>query len=143
VSGSQSKEYTLYVRIPGWATPDPVLSVNGARVSDPVQPGTFAAIRRTWKEGDRVELKFPMPLRLETIDANHPKLVALMQGPLVLFAVADSQPSFDRNTLLQAKPTNNASGDWLADSADGSRVTMRPFMNIDKENYSTYVVLKS
>ena len=143
VSASQAKEYTLYVRIPSWATPDPVLSVNGARVSDQVQPGTFAAIRRTWKDGDRVELEFPMPLRLETIDANHPKFVALMQGPLVLFAVADSQPSFDRNALLQAKPTNNASGDWVADSADGSRVTMRPFMNIDKESYSTYVLLKS
>jgi DUF1680 family protein len=143
VSGSQSKEYTLYVRIPSWATPDPMLSVNGARVSDAAQPGTFAAIRRTWKDGDRVELELPMPLRLETIDANHPKLVALMQGPLVLFAIADSQPSFDRNALLQAKPANNASGDWFADSADGSRVTMRPFMNIDKESYSTYVLLKS
>jgi DUF1680 family protein len=143
VSGSQSKEYTLYVRIPGWTTPDSVLSVNGTRVSDPVQPGTFAAIRRTWKDGDRVELELPMPLRLETVDVNHPKLVALMQGPLVLFAVADSQPSFDRNALLQAKPTKNASGDWLANSADGSSVTMRPFMNIDKESYSTYVLLKS
>jgi uncharacterized protein len=143
VSGSQSKDYTLYVRIPSWATPDPVLSVNGARVSDAAQPGTFAAIRRTWKDGDRVELELPMPLRLETIDANHPKLVALMQGPLVLFAIADSQPSFDRNALLEAKPANNASGDWFADSADGSRVTMRPFMNIDKESYSTYVLLKS
>jgi hypothetical protein len=30
--------------------------------------------------------------------------MALMRGPLVLFAVADSQPSFDRNALLQAKP---------------------------------------
>ena len=143
VSGSQPKEYTLYLRIPGWAMPDPVLSVNGARVSDAAQPGTFAAIRRTWKDGDRVELELPMPLRLETIDANHPKLVALMQGPLVLFALADSQPSFDRNALLEAKPANNASGDWFADSADGSRVTMRPFMNIDKESYSTYVLLKS
>jgi DUF1680 family protein len=143
VSGSQSKEYTLYIRIPNWTTPDTVLSVNGTRVSDPVQPGTFAAIRRTWKDGDRVELELPMPLRLETVDVNHPKLVALMQGPLVLFAVADSQPSFDRNALLQAKPTNNASGDWIANSADGSSVSMRPFMNIDKESYSTYVLLKS
>jgi uncharacterized protein len=143
VSGSQSKDYTLYIRIPSWATPDPVLSVNGARVSDAAQPGTFAALRRTWKDGDRVELELPMPLRLETVDANHPKLVALMQGPLVLFAIADSQPSFDRNALLEAKPANNASGDWFADSADGSRVTMRPFMNIDKESYSTYVLLKS
>jgi hypothetical protein len=84
-----------------------------------------------------------MPLRLETVDANHQNMVALLQGPMVLLAVADSQPSFDRNALLQAKATNNATGDWLANSVDGSSVTMRPFMNIDKENYSTYVFLKS
>jgi DUF1680 family protein len=142
-SGSQPKDYTIYVRIPSWAAPEPLLSVNGNRVSDPVQPGTFAAIRRTWKDGDRVELELPMPLRLEAVDANHPNFVALMQGPLTLFAVADSQPSFDRNALLQAKPANNAKGDWLASSADGTTVTMRPFMNIDKESYSTYVLLKS
>lgn len=143
VSGSQAKDYSIYVRIPGWATPDPVLSVNGARIAETVHPGTFAAVRRTWKDGDRVELELPMPLRLETVDANHPNLVALMQGPLVLFAVADSQPSFDRNALLQAQPAKNAMGDWLATSADGSSVTMRPFMNIDKESYSTYVLLKA
>ncbi|MGC2169793.1 MAG: beta-L-arabinofuranosidase domain-containing protein, partial [Candidatus Sulfotelmatobacter sp.] len=143
VSGSQPKDYTLYVRIPKWATPDPILSVNGRRVSDGVQPGTFAGVRRTWKDGDRVELELPMPLRLEPVDANHPNLVALMQGPLVLFAVTDSQPSFQQKALLQAKPTINAMGDWLAISADGSSVTMRPFMNIDKETYSTYMLLKS
>jgi DUF1680 family protein len=143
VSGSQAKEYTIYVRIPGWATPDAVVSVNGKRISDSVQAGTFAAIRRSWKDGDRVELELPMPLRLEPVDANHPNVVALLQGPLVLFAVADSQPSFDKNALLQAKATNNANGDWIAQSADGSSISMRPFMNIDKESYSTYVMLKS
>jgi len=143
VSASQPREFTVHVRIPGWATPDPVLYVNGNRVSDSVQPGTFASIRRTWKDGDRVELELPMPTRLEIVDQNHPNLVALLQGPLVLFAIADSQPSFERNGLLQAKPTNNSTGDWTATSANGSSVTMRPFMNIDKEKYSTYVVLKS
>ncbi|MGB6387518.1 MAG: beta-L-arabinofuranosidase domain-containing protein [Terriglobales bacterium] len=143
ISASRPLDYTLYVRIPEWAVKDPILSVNGKRVSDAVKPGTFASIRRTWKEGDRVELELPMPMRLEAVDANHPNLVALMHGPLVLFAVADSQPSFERNALLQAKPTNNAMGDWLANSVDGSSVTMRPFMNIDKESYSTYVLLKS
>jgi hypothetical protein len=61
----------------------------------------------------------------------------------VLFAVADSQPTFDANALLQAKPANHATGDWLANSIGGTHVTMRPFMNIDKETYSTYVLLKS
>ncbi len=143
VSASQPKEYTIYLRIPGWATPNPVVSVNGKQVSEAVQPGTFASIRRTWKDGDRVELELPMPLRLEQVDANHPNMVALVQGPLVLFAVTESQPSFEKNALLQAKATNNATGDWSANSADGSKVTMRPFMNIDKESYSTYVMLKS
>jgi uncharacterized protein len=143
VSATQPKEYTLYVRIPGWATPNPVLSVNGKRVSSPVEPGSLASIRNTWKDGDLVELELPMPLRLEAVDANHPEMVALMQGPLVLLAVAESQPSFDRKTLLQAKATKNASGDWLASSSDGSTVSMRPFMNIDKESYSTYVLLKT
>jgi uncharacterized protein len=143
MSGSGSKEYTLYIRIPSWAGPDPVLSVNGNRVSDPVRPGTFASVRRTWKDGDRVELELPMPLRLEAIDANHPNLVALLHGPLVLFALADAQPSFGESDLLRAKPMNNSAGDCLAHSTDGAAVTMRPFMNIDKENYSTYVLLKS
>ena len=143
VSGSRPTDYTLYVRIPGWATSDAVLSVNGARVSDSVQPGTFAAIRRTWKDGDRVELELPMPLRLEAVDANHPKLVALMRGPLVLFAIADSQPSFDKAELLRAQLANNNAGDSIANSSEGKPTSMRPFMSIKDESYSTYVLLKS
>jgi DUF1680 family protein len=143
VSGSKPKEYTLYVRIPGWADPQPILSVNGKRVSDPVRNGSFVAIRRTWHDGDRLELALPMKLRLESVDPMHPNVVALMRGPLVLFAVSDSQPTFGRDELLQAKPANNVQGDWLARSADGSSVVMRPFMNIDKESYSTYVLLKT
>ena len=143
ISASQPVEYTLYVRIPEWAKPDPVVMVNGKRVSSGVAPGTFAAIRNTWREGDRIEIELPMPLRLESVDVNHPGLVALLRGPLVLMAVADSQPAFDKNSLLQAKPATNTSGDWAAASADGSQITMRPFMNIDKESYSTYVRLKS
>ena len=61
----------------------------------------------------------------------------------MLFAVGESQPTFDRNTLLRAKAVNNTSGDWQATSAHGSNITMRPFMNIDKESYSTYVLLKT
>jgi DUF1680 family protein len=143
VSGSRPADYTLYVRIPGWTASGPVLSVNGKRVADPVQPGSFAAIRRTWNDQDRVDLELPMPLRIEPVDANHPKLVALMRGPLVLFAVADSQPSFDKAELLRAPPANNAVGDSVVTSADGKAISMRPFMSIKDENYSTYVLLKS
>jgi DUF1680 family protein len=143
VSASQPSEFTVYVRIPGWTEPDALLSVNGSRVSEPVKPGTFAAIRRTWKDGDRIELEFPMPLRLVPVDVQHSSNVALMRGPVVLFAVADTQPSFEKAELLRAHPANNELGDWLAASGDGNTVAMRPFMNIQHEKYSTYVKLKA
>lgn len=143
VGASRPAEYTLYVRIPGWVGSKPVLSVNGKRVPEPVQPGTFVAIRRTWKDGDQVELELPMPLRLEQVDANHPGLVALMRGPLVLFAVADAQPAFDQAELLRAQLVNNSAGDSIATAGDGKPISMRPFMSINDESYSTYVLLKT
>jgi DUF1680 family protein len=143
VSASQPHEHTIYVRIPEWATPTPVVMVNGKHVADAIEPGHFAALRNTWKDGDRIEIEFPMPLRLEAVDANHPNLVALLQGPVVLMAVAEMQPTFNAQSLLRARPLNNAAGDWSATSTDGGRVTMRPFMSIDKESYSTYVRVTS
>jgi uncharacterized protein len=139
MSASTPVETTLYVRIPAWATPAPVLSVNGTRVTAGVEPGTFAAIRRTWKEGDRIELELPMPLRVERVDVQHSNQQALLRGPLVLFAVAPAQPSFETAELLRAKPAGNGSGDCTVTSIDGKEVVMRPFMTIKDESYSTYV----
>ncbi len=143
ISASQPHEHTIYVRIPEWARPTPVVMVNGKRIADAIEPGHFAALRNTWKDGDRIEIELPMPLRLEAVDANHPNVVALLQGPVVLMAVAETQPTFDAQSLLRARPLNNAAGDWSAISTVGGRVTMRPFMSIDKESYSTYVRVTS
>jgi hypothetical protein len=84
-----------------------------------------------------------MALRLEPVDTLHPNLIALVRGPQVLFAVADSQPEFGRFTLLQARPSGNPSGDWIAESTGGSPVVFRPFTSIRDESYSTYVAIKS
>ena len=67
------------------------ISVNGRAVDAMVQPGTFARVQRTWKSGDRVELEMDMPLRLETIPYQQAggERVALMYGPVALFAIGD------------------------------------------------------
>ncbi|PWT83279.1 MAG: hypothetical protein C5B58_06785 [Acidobacteria bacterium] len=143
LTGSQPHEYTVHVRIPEWSTPDPKVMINGKKVANAVQPGTFTAVRNTWKDGDRIEIELPMPLRLEAVDANHPDTVALVQGPLMLMAIGESQPTFDSQSLLRAKPANNVAGDWLATAVDGKQIAMRPFMTIEKENYSAYVRTKS
>jgi len=139
LSVSRPAEFATYIRIPAWAS-GAALAVNGRRVSAASHAGDFTAIRRAWKDGDRIELELPMPLRLEAVDQQHEQLVALVRGPVVLFALADSQPTFLRTELLRARSANNPDGDWLAKATNGTTVIMRPFMNIQDENYSTYVL---
>jgi DUF1680 family protein len=122
-------------RIPAWAE-GASISVNGKRRTDPVIPGTFASLRRKWKNGDRVELELPMRLRLEALNAQNSDTVALLRGPLVLFAITKSQPKVTRQQLLNA--TNTGAGKWQVLTALGP-MTMLPFTAIEDEQYSTYL----
>jgi hypothetical protein len=72
----------LQVRCPSWAAGDVAVRVNG-KTAATGKPGTFAAVRRTWKDGDTVEVTIPMALRTEPMPDNAEK-VALLYGPIVL-----------------------------------------------------------
>jgi hypothetical protein len=72
-----------------------------------------------------------MPVRLEAIDARHPDTVALVRGPLVLFAMGTDLPALTRQELLAVKIAG--SGVWTAGD-----VEMRPFSAIGRESYQTY-----
>jgi hypothetical protein len=71
-------QFPLVLRIPGWAEGARV-TVNGDPVND-VQPGRFLRIERTWNPGDRIELHFPMAIRVTKWYHNS---IAVERGPLV------------------------------------------------------------
>jgi hypothetical protein len=77
-------------------------------------------------------------MRLEPIDPQHPETVALLCGPLVLFAITgnDGQPSLTRAQLLAARQTGKQA--WEASAAPGP-MKMLPYVVIDEEQYSTYL----
>lgn len=139
VTSSTPTETTLHFRIPEWAEGAQIF-VNGSRQKGLATPGEFAAIRREWSTGDRVELELPLKLRLEAIDPRHTDTVALMRGPLVLMAVKTQQgsplPKVSRAQLLSAKRI--AERQWQIDSASGP-VTMLPFTSIGDRPYTTYL----
>jgi DUF1680 family protein len=70
--------FPLVLRIPAWA-PGATATVNGAPVPG-VKPGEFLRIDRQWRAGDRLELRFPMAVRLSTWYNNS---TAVERGPLV------------------------------------------------------------
>lgn len=75
---SRPARFPLALRIPGWSGGARVV-VNG-QDSTGVKAGEFYRIEREWKNGDRVELRFPMPVRTSTWYNNS---IAVERGPLV------------------------------------------------------------
>jgi DUF1680 family protein len=137
MASSSPKDFTLNFRIPSWAE-GAALFVNGKRAPEIPVPGRFVAIQRQWKAADRIDLDLPLTKRLEPIDPRHPHTVALLCGPIVLFAVGDAVPAVTRRQLLAA--TKSAKHSWRVESASRP-LTLLPFTAISDEPYSAYLLV--
>lgn len=125
--------FTVMLRIPAWAGPKTRVTVNGKAVTVEPGPGKFMPVARTWKNGDRIEIQFDMPTRLDAVDPQHPNTVALMHGPLALFAVGDAPVHASRAQMLAAQQRSAGSDTWTV-----SEVEFKPFSSIGREKYRLY-----
>jgi uncharacterized protein len=102
VTPEPASEFTLSLRIPGWARGRPVpsdlyraadpkvppvgLTINGQAADPAPRDDGYVHLQRRWQAGDVVELDLPMPVRRvhahESVKDDQGK-VALMRGPLV------------------------------------------------------------
>jgi hypothetical protein len=110
------REFTLALRRPYWAGDGFTVKVNGEAVSEDViaplrgvpgsgrkvaslekikESGYYVELRRTWKDGDTVELTLPKTLHLEPTPDN-PRVAAIMWGPLVLAGDLGPEPERGR-----------------------------------------------
>ncbi|CAN7446418.1 glycoside hydrolase family 127 protein [Mesorhizobium caraganae] len=123
-------EFTLHLRVPSWCR-KATLKVNGASVDlDAASNDGYAAIRREWQKGDRVELDLDMSI--SRLFAN-PQVrqdigrVALARGPLIYCVEeTDNAGQLHRITLprtaeIEAHPEPNLLGGVVTLSATGSR----------------------
>jgi hypothetical protein len=94
-------EKTLFFRIPSWAARHTV-TINGTEVTPQMEHG-YAAVRRAWASGDRIELNLELSVRMKfcrfEVDVNRGR-VALTRGPLVYcLEQIDNGPDLDAVTL--------------------------------------------
>lgn len=127
VNPKEAKEFTVYVRVPNRATSriyttTPAveglksLRVNGETVTPKVVNG-YAAVRRQWKKGDRIE--FSLPMEVQRIKADERVVadrgrVALRYGPLIYNVEQADQPNVDQR--IGAAPLVTA---WRPDLLGG------------------------
>jgi DUF1680 family protein len=132
VKASRAAEFAVSLRIPAWAEGASV-SVNGKR--EMAEAGSFARVQREWKDGDRIDVELPLKARLEAVDPQHADTVALVMGPIVLFALMDP-PKVTRAQLLAVKKM--VPEVWHVDLG-GRIMTMMPFTAIEDQEYTTYL----
>lgn len=126
----------LRLRIPAWLGPSTTVRVNGTIASRPA-PGRFAAIARTWRTGDRVDLLIDTPLRAEPVDAHYTDHVAVMRGPLALFACGDHLAPVTRSQLASLRQVAFGRSEWFLMAGTG-RQSYRPFIAIGSEATRLY-----
>jgi hypothetical protein len=149
VKARRPVNFSLRLRYPGWAQSVQV-KINGASQKVAAKPGSYIDLKRTWKNGDRVELTLPMSLRLETMPDN-PQRVAFLYGPTVLAGDLGAEEKSGTVSLMPALvEEGNDPSSWIIPVA-GAPVTFRtasvgrpgdvtlyPFYRMHHKRYAVY-----
>lgn len=146
-------ELTLQIRYPYWLDGKNMeVFINGKSQNIPQQLGSFVTLNRTWKTGDKVEVKLPFSLRLETMPDDTDR-VAILYGPLVLAGDLGSEDdpeahtaryvpvlmTKDRNPQNWLNPVENQLNTFTTTGVGDPRdIRFQPFYTLYNRRYSVY-----
>jgi len=157
LSAKKPVRLALRLRCPGWAEGPLEITVGGKTAEVDAQPGTWAVLDRTWRDGDTLAVRIPMALRTEAMP-DEPNRVAVLYGPILLAGdlgpihpEASGATAADGKTpgpvlVTDGKPV----GEWVEPVADAPLafktagvgrprdVTLRPFFGYHDRRYAVY-----
>ena len=85
VRAQEETEFTIALRIPGWCNAYTIDGEAGCLEGEAIRDG-YLYVKRVWKDGERLELEFPMEVRVMAADARVREdigKVAVTRGPIV------------------------------------------------------------
>ena len=104
--------FNLKLRVPSWAKQGVEIYVNGEKTQISAAARQWAVIERVWQDGDIVTAKFPFTLYFQPIDKEHPHLMALSYGPVVL--VTDEIVRFKADWEHPEEWISPVEGEWMS-----------------------------
>ena len=159
----------LYIRYPSWATSGATVRINGKNVKINQKPGSYIVLNKICKTGDKIDITYPMSLRLVATNDN-PNMAAVVYGPIVLAGdmgtegyeapgpnakdqVDNRKTDAPDNIVTTLNINNRKLNDWLipvngkqlvfkTTGVASKEITMIPYYQIDKQRYVIYWNLK-
>jgi DUF1680 family protein len=157
----QPTEFTVHIRIPYWVEKEGQVKINSKLSEIFSSPGSYLTLKRTWRDGDRIEVNLPMDLHLHRMP-DDPQLAAIMYGPLVLAGQLGKENITKEKIYGYRSPTgdpvpvpyfvadDNDLDSWIKPVADGplmfrtvnagrpKDVTLVPFYKLFGQRYAIY-----
>ncbi len=94
VSTDEATEFSLLIREPQWWGENMTIAVNGDEFEYSESENGYIEIRRTFEDGDTIEINMPMQHRIESMPDDQNR-IAFFYGPVLLNAVLEEDPPAD------------------------------------------------
>jgi hypothetical protein len=148
ITSAHPATFALRIRKPHWAGAIKI-RINGAEQTAAIGADGYLVIRRTWKNGDKIEVQFPESFYTMSIPDN-PTRIALFYGPVLLAGeLGDKEPdpvkgipvlvsaSEDPNKWIHRVDSNHLA--FRTNAIGQPRdLTLIPFNRTENEFYSVY-----
>lgn len=89
IGAEKPVKLAIKIRYPAWAQ-NVEVKVNGKKISVKQSPSSYIVVERTWKNGDKIEINYPMSLQVVETNDN-PDVFAVKYGPIVLAGVMGTE----------------------------------------------------
>ena len=142
-------EFTLSLRVPGWAAGTPWVSINGKEEAVTVEKG-YIHLSRRWNR-DVLRIYFPAALHLSPLP-DMPELAAVLEGPIVLAGLTDADrgltldPAHPENALATVTEHTYSTFPWLQSTyrtlGQSQNFTLMPLYDVTDEEYTVYFTIK-
>ncbi len=82
IGAEKPVKLAIKIRYPAW-TQNVEVKVNGKKIHVKQSPSSYIVMERIWKNGDKIEINYPMSLQVAEANDN-PDVFAVKYGPIVL-----------------------------------------------------------
>jgi DUF1680 family protein len=89
IGAEKPVKLAIKIRYPAW-TQNVEVKINGKKISVKQSPSSYIVVERTWNNGDKIEINYPMSLQVAETNDN-PDIFAVKYGPIVLAGVMGTE----------------------------------------------------